>query len=100
MIRPQALIVPLLREFQVAHLINAYWALVLPQLPAPFAVFIFKKFFDGVPISLEQAAQVDGANWWVSYRRIALPPARPAIAACPSSRSSGPGTTSCGRSSP
>jgi len=23
-------------------------------------VFIFKKFFDGVPISLEQAAEVDG----------------------------------------
>jgi len=81
MIPPQALIVPLFREFQIAHLINSYWALILPQVPAPIAVFIFKKFFDGVPISLEQAAEVDGANWWVSYRRIALPLARPAIAA-------------------
>lgn len=49
---------------------------MLPQVPAPIAVFIFKKFFDGVPVSLEQAAQVDGANWWTSYRRIALPLAR------------------------
>jgi multiple sugar transport system permease protein len=81
MIPPQALIVPLFREFQIVHLINTYWALILPQVPAPIAVFIFKKFFDGVPISLEQAAEVDGANWWVSYRRIALPLARPAIAA-------------------
>jgi multiple sugar transport system permease protein len=81
MIPPQALIVPLFREFQVVHLINTYWALVLPQVPAPIAVFIFKKFFDGVPISLEQAAEVDGANWWTSYRRIALPLARPAVAA-------------------
>lgn len=72
---------PLFREFQVVHLINTYWALILPQVPAPIAVFIFKKFFDGVPISLEQAAEVDGASWWVSYRRIALPLARPAIAA-------------------
>jgi multiple sugar transport system permease protein len=46
MIPPQALIVPLFREFQVVHLINTYWA-----------------------------------NWWVSYRKIALPLARPAIAA-------------------
>ena len=61
--------------------VNTYWALVLPQVPAPIAVFIFKKFFDGVPISLEQAAEVDGAGWWTSYRRIALPLARPAIAA-------------------
>src|SRR6202012_5468380 len=81
MIPPQALIVPLFREFQSVHLINTYWALILPQVPAPIAVFIFKKFFDGVPISLEQAAEVDGAKWWVSYRRIALPLARPAIAA-------------------
>jgi hypothetical protein len=56
MIPPQALIVPLFREFQTAHLINTYWALTLPQVPAPIAVFIFKKFFDGIPISLEQAA--------------------------------------------
>jgi multiple sugar transport system permease protein len=81
MIPPQALIVPLFREFQALHLINTYWALILPQVPAPIAVFIFKKFFDGMPISLEQAAEVDGANWWVSYRKIALPLARPAIAA-------------------
>lgn len=81
MIPPQALIVPLFREFQVVHLINTYWALILPQVPAPIAVFIFKKFFDGLPVSLEQAAQVDGAGWWTSYRRIALPLARPAVAA-------------------
>jgi ABC-type glycerol-3-phosphate transport system permease component len=81
MIPPQALIVPLFREFQTAHLINTYWALVLPQVPAPIAVFIIKKFFDGIPISLEQAAEVDGAGWWTAYRRIALPLARPAIAA-------------------
>lgn len=81
MIPPQALIVPLFREFQTVHLINTYWALILPQVPAPIAVFIFKKFFDGIPIQLEQAAEVDGASWWTSYRKIALPLARPAIAA-------------------
>jgi multiple sugar transport system permease protein len=81
MIPPQALIIPLFREFQVTSLINTYWALILPQVPAPIAVFIFKKFFDGLPISLEQAAEVDGAGWWTSYRRIALPLARPAVAA-------------------
>jgi multiple sugar transport system permease protein len=81
MIPPQALIVPLFRELQTVNLINTYWALILPQVPAPIAVFIFKKFFDGLPVSLEQAAEVDGAGWWTSYRRIALPLARPAVAA-------------------
>jgi multiple sugar transport system permease protein len=81
MIPPQALIIPLFRELQTAHLVNTYWALILPQVPAPIAVFIFKKFFDGIPVELEQAAKVDGASWWTSYARITLPLARPAIAA-------------------
>jgi multiple sugar transport system permease protein len=81
MIPPQALIVPLFRELQSVHLINTYWALILPQVPAPISVFIFKKVFDGVPIEIEQAATVDGAGWWTAYARIALPLVRPTIAA-------------------
>jgi multiple sugar transport system permease protein len=81
MIPPQALIIPLFRELQTVHLINSYWALILPQVPAPIAVFIFKKFFDGIPVEMEQAAKVDGAGWWTSYARITLPLARPAVAA-------------------
>jgi multiple sugar transport system permease protein len=81
MIPPQALIVPLFRELQSAHLINTYWALILPQVPAPISVFIFKKVFDGVPVEIEQAATVDGAGWWTAYWRIALPLVRPTIAA-------------------
>ena len=60
MIPPQALIVPLFREFQTVHLINTYWALILPQVPAPIAVFIFKKFFDGVPISWSRRPRSTG----------------------------------------
>ena len=81
MIPPQALIIPLFRELQSAHLINTYWALILPQVPAPIAVFIFKKFFDGIPAEMEQAAKVDGAGWLTTYARIILPLARPALAA-------------------
>ena len=77
MIPPQALIVPLFRELQTVHLINTYWALILPQVPAPISVFIFKKVFDGVPIEIEQAATVDSAGWWTAYARIALPLVQP-----------------------
>ncbi|HLI61512.1 MAG TPA: carbohydrate ABC transporter permease [Solirubrobacteraceae bacterium] len=81
MIPPQALMVPLFREFQAVHGLNTYWALILPQVPSPVAVFIFKKFFDGQPGELDQAARMDGASWWTCYRRIALPLARSAVAA-------------------
>jgi multiple sugar transport system permease protein len=81
MIPPQTLMVPLFREFQAVHGLNTYWALILPQVPSPVAVFIFKKFFDGQPAELDQAARMDGASWWTCYRRIALPLSRSAVAA-------------------
>jgi multiple sugar transport system permease protein len=81
MIPPQALIIPLFRELQSVHLINTYWALILPQVPAPIAVFIFKKFFDGIPIEVEEAAGLDGASRWMTYRTIAFPLSRSAVAA-------------------
>ncbi|MEV0715998.1 carbohydrate ABC transporter permease [Asanoa sp. NPDC050611] len=81
MIPGQVLIVPWFREFDAINLLNTYWAVILPQLPAAIAVFIFKQFFDGLPRDLEEAARMDGASFFRVYRRIVLPLARPAVAA-------------------
>jgi multiple sugar transport system permease protein len=81
MIPGQVLIVPQFREFDSLHLLNTYWAVILPQIPAAIAVFIFRQFFDGLPRELEEAAKVDGASFWRVYRTIIMPLARPAVAA-------------------
>jgi multiple sugar transport system permease protein len=81
MIPFQVLIVPLFREFHTLHLLNTYWAVILPQVPTAIAVFIFKQFFDGLPKELEEAARVDGASAARIYRQIVMPLSRPAVAA-------------------
>ncbi len=81
MIPGQALIVPLFREFAAVDMIDTYWAVILPQIAAPVAVFVFKQFFDGIPRELEEAALVDGANRFHIFFRIFLPLSRPAISA-------------------
>jgi multiple sugar transport system permease protein len=81
MIPGQVLIVPQFREFNSVHLLNTFWAVILPQVPTAIAVFIFKQFFDGLPRDLEEAARVDGASWPRIYRRVIMPLARPAVAA-------------------
>jgi multiple sugar transport system permease protein len=81
MIPQQVLIVPLFREIGALHLLNTYWAVILPQIPTAIAVFVFKQFFDGIPYELEEAARIDGAGTWRIYSRITMPLARPAIAA-------------------
>lgn len=81
MIPPQALIVPLFREFAAVNLIDTYWAVILPQIPTAIAVFVFKQFFDGIPRDLEEAARVDGASRLRIYAQIFVPLSRPAMSA-------------------
>jgi multiple sugar transport system permease protein len=81
MVPPQVLVVPLFREMLGLGLVDTYWAMILPQVAAPAMVFILKKFFDGLPRELEEAARVDGASPWRLYWQVVLPLSRPVLAA-------------------
>lgn len=81
MIPSQVLIVPIFEELRLLQLLNTYWAVILPQVPSVIAVFIFKKFFDGIPKELEDAARVDGAGLWRIYWSVVMPLSRPVTAA-------------------
>lgn len=81
MIPTQVLIVPIFQELGAVGLLNTYWGVILPQVPAVIAVFIFKQFFDGIPKELEEAARIDGATRWRVYWNVIIPLSRPVIAA-------------------
>jgi multiple sugar transport system permease protein len=81
MIPQQALIVPQFKEIAGMHLLNTYWAVILPQIPVAIAVFIFKQFFDGVPRDLDEAARVDGAGFFRTYWKVVMPLSRPVVSA-------------------
>ncbi len=54
---------------------------ILPQINGglPFAIFILKPFFDGIPKELEESAEVDGCGVLGVFWHIMLPLARPAL---------------------
>jgi multiple sugar transport system permease protein len=81
MIPSQVLIVPRFRELGGINLLNTYWAVILPQIPIAIAVFVFKQFFDGIPKDLDEAARIDGAGFFRTYRQVVMPLARPAVSA-------------------
>jgi multiple sugar transport system permease protein len=81
MVPGQILIVPLFTQMQSFGMVDTYWGIILPQLASPISVFIFKQYFDGIPVELEEAAIMDGASRWRVYWQIWMPLARPAIAA-------------------
>ncbi len=46
----------------------------------PFAIFLMRNFYTGIPKDLLEAARIDGANEWMMFRRIVLPLGKPALA--------------------
>ncbi len=55
------------------NILDSYWAIWLPGIFSPFAVFLLTKFMKRIPVSVIEAAQIDGAGEWQIYRRICMP---------------------------
>lgn len=81
MLPTEALVLPQFMEFRALHLLGTYWAVILPSVAAPVAVFVFLSFIRQVPIALIEAARLDGASWWRVYYQVVMPLCRPAVAA-------------------
>ncbi len=75
----QLLVIPIFVILKWGHLINSYWALILPTAANGFGIFLMRQYFVSLPIELEEAATLDGANRWQILTRIMLPLSRPAL---------------------
>lgn len=53
---------------------------MLPHLAGVFGVFFMRQFFQGLPVEIEEAAYVDGASRFRTFRSVVVPLAGPALA--------------------
>jgi len=77
----QVLALPLFILFYKLHLLDTYAALIIPGIVSPFAIFLLRQFFRGVPNDLVFAARLDGMSELGIVWRVMVPLARPAIIA-------------------
>ncbi|MHC5722782.1 MAG: carbohydrate ABC transporter permease [Nostoc sp.] len=75
----QLLVIPIFLVLKWGHLINTYWALILPTAVNGFGIFLLRQYFQTIPVELEEAAAIDGANRLQILWRVMLPLARPAL---------------------
>ncbi len=54
-------------------------SIILPGAVAPFSVFLLTKFMRRVPVSLIEAAKLDGASEWYIFTKVCLPQCRAAL---------------------
>ena len=60
--------------------IDTLLAVIVPTAAGAFGVFFLRQFFVSLPIELEEAALIDGANQFQVFMRIVLPNSKPALA--------------------
>ncbi|MBD2021489.1 carbohydrate ABC transporter permease [Leptolyngbya sp. FACHB-36] len=75
----QMLVIPIFLILKWGHLINTYGALILPTAANGFGIFLMRQYFLTIPIELEEAAALDGADRLQILWRVMLPLARPAL---------------------
>jgi multiple sugar transport system permease protein len=67
--------------FHWVHLVNTYPGLIIADgtYAIPFSILVLRAFFFSLPNEVMQAARVDGASEWQTFRRIVVPLARSAV---------------------
>lgn len=83
MIPVMVILVPLFITFSHLHLLNKLPSLIITYtaMNIPFCLLTMSSFFQRIPVSLEEAALIDGCNKFQTMTKIILPIMRPGIVA-------------------
>lgn len=73
------LLIPRFLILKELGLYNSYAGMIIPIIIDAAGIFIMKQFFESIPVSVEEAARIDGAGVFRTFWAIVLPMARPAL---------------------
>ncbi|MGB7980469.1 MAG: carbohydrate ABC transporter permease [Candidatus Nanopelagicales bacterium] len=73
------LLIPKFLVINQMGIYDTYLGMIVPLLVDAAGIFIMKNFFESIPVSVEEAARVDGASTFRIFWSVSLPMARPAI---------------------
>jgi len=82
MIPPVMLIIPQFLVAKFFDLLDKFSGLILVYVSMNLAMqtFLLRGFFEGIPVELEEAALIDGANRWTIFWRIVIPLSKAGLA--------------------
>ena len=77
-----ASIVPVYVTLSRLHLLNTYWALIIPYaaFSLSMAILVCTGFMNEIPRELDESACIDGCSVWGVFLRIIVPLMKPAVA--------------------
>ncbi|WP_343712954.1 carbohydrate ABC transporter permease [Inquilinus sp.] len=74
-------LIPLFLLFRWLGLMGTLWPQIITHLviTLPIVIWVLISYFEALPIELEEAGRIDGANRWQVFRHVVLPLTRPGI---------------------
>lgn len=82
MLPPAITLIPTYTFFYKIGLVGTWWPLILPTYFAnAFNIFLLRQYFMGIPKECDEAAMIDGANYFRIFYSIIIPQALPAFIA-------------------
>jgi len=83
MVPVMVILVPLFITFGQIHLLNKLPSLIITYtaMNIPFCLITMSSFFQRIPVSLEEAAMIDGCNKFQTMSKVVLPMMQPGIVA-------------------
>jgi multiple sugar transport system permease protein len=75
----QVTLVPNYLTLSRLGLLNTHLALILPAIASPFGVFLLSQQMKYIPLSLMEAARIDGASLFQVFAQVFLPLSKPSI---------------------
>jgi multiple sugar transport system permease protein len=82
MIPAQVTMIPTFMLFKYLGWIDTFWPLIIPTFfgGGAFNIFLMRQFFMTIPYELDDAAKIDGCNYFQIFWTILLPLVKPAMA--------------------
>lgn len=72
--------IPVFLLYRNLHLTGTFWVYVVPGAISAFNMLVLRTYMQGLPDSLEESAQLDGAGYWVVFSKIISPLCKPVYA--------------------
>jgi putative aldouronate transport system permease protein len=73
-------LIPMFMTMKLLHLTNNFLVYILPLIVQPFYIIMVKTFIENTPVSLQEAAEIDGAGPITIFMKIILPISTPILA--------------------
>ena len=72
--------IPVFLLYKNLHLTGTFWVYVVPGMISAWNMLVMRTYMQGLPDSLEELAQLDGAGYWTVFIKIISPLCKPVYA--------------------